>query len=103
MLKVCHLPEDEQSITISELLTKNNFVRLTTDKRNNPIPIPEMKNNISERKVELKYAQTLSRSSTRTPSPEIKIPDSTPTHPENKIILATDLDIDMWKKIFRIL
>ncbi|CAF5007820.1 unnamed protein product, partial [Rotaria sp. Silwood1] len=54
----------------------------------------------SERKTDLKYVQTLSQSSTKTLLHELKLPGSTPTRLENKIILATDLDLHMWQKIF---
>jgi hypothetical protein len=93
-------PGDEQSVSISELLNENNVIRSKLVKnKSTPIKIPEENNKISEKDVELKDDQTLHQS-IRTASPELKLLDSTPTHSENKILVATDLDIDMWGKIF---
>ncbi|CAF5079516.1 unnamed protein product, partial [Rotaria sp. Silwood1] len=93
--------EDEESIIVKELLTEKNSIRLrTNESKLTPIQISDKKNKLSERKTDLKYVQTLSQSSTKTLLHELKLPGSTPTRLENKIILATDLDLHMWQKIF---
>ncbi len=80
----------------NQLLTKDNFVKLKTDKSKlKPISIPERKNKLSEKKSDLKYVQTLDQS-TRTSLSEVKLSASTPTRPENKIVVAIKLDLDIW-------
>ncbi|CAF1653411.1 unnamed protein product, partial [Rotaria sp. Silwood1] len=94
-------PEDEKLVTISALSTENHFVRLTSDKSKiTPLPIPEMNSKVFERKIDLTYAQPLSHLS-EAPLRELTIPGSTPTPSQNKITVATDLDLDTWKRIFR--
>jgi hypothetical protein len=90
--------EDEVSFTVSQLLNKENVVKLVTKKSETPlIAIPERQNKACEKKLDLKYAQTLSQS-TRINAHELKLPGSTSTRSENKIVVATDLDRDMWEK-----
>lgn len=95
-------PDDEESTPISQLLDKNNLVKLVTTKNESTtsILVPEMKSKISEKNLDLKYAQTLNQLKGTTLR-ELKLPGSTPTRSENQIVLATDLDRDRWEKIFR--
>jgi len=89
-------PGDEQSITINQLLMENNIVRLITDKnKSNSIPILEMNSKVFDKKPDLTYPQ-----SSKTSFHELKLPSSTVKTSQNKVIIATDLDSDMWRKVF---
>jgi hypothetical protein len=59
-----------------------------------------MKSKISEKNLNLQYAQTLNQLNGTTLR-EFELPGSTPTRSENLIVLATDLDLVIWEKIFR--
>ncbi len=56
-------PDDEKSIPISQLLNKNNLIKLVTTKNQSTTstPVPEMKSKISEKNLNLQYAQTLNQ------------------------------------------
>ncbi|CAF3259815.1 unnamed protein product, partial [Rotaria sp. Silwood2] len=92
--------DDENSTNISQLLTQDNFVQLSTEaKTPTELPVPQRTTKLPERKIDLKCTEPINQS-TKTCFHKIEIPVSTPKSSENKIILATDLGSDMWKKIF---